>query len=128
MGRRPLDGYPQSVGYSKMSVFPHAGPASYIPMQPGSPTAVPIDDGDRVYAVEAGLKYFDYVAGGISDDGLYEVVAVPLNESDNGGANTPAGGTTSYGLVWYTINTRTQVTEGTDLSGSIVRLFATGPK
>lgn len=125
---RALDGWPAPIGYSKASVFPHAGPASYIPMQPGSPAAVPIDDGDRVYATEAGLKFFDYVAAGITDDGLYEVVAVPLNESDNGGANTPAGGYASYGLVWYVINTRTQVTETTDLSGSIVRLFAVGPK
>lgn len=125
---RPLDGYPQPFGYSKGSVFPHNGPSSYIPMQPGSPTAVPIDDGDRVQAVEAGLKLFDFVVGGLTDDGLYEVVAVPLNQSDNGGAATPASGTTSYGLVWYVVNTRTQVTEGTDLSAKVVRLFAMGPK
>lgn len=121
---RPLDGYPQSFGYSLGSVFPHAGPSSYIPMQPGSPVAVPIDDGNRVQALEAGMKYFDYVAGGLSDDGLYEVVAVPLSRS-----STQIGApTTTYGLVWYTVNTRTQVTEGTDLSGSTVRLFALGPK
>ncbi len=125
---RPLDLYPDSAGAHRYSVFPHAGPSSYVPMQPGSPVAVPIDDGDRVQAIEAGMKYFDFVVGGISDDGLYEVVAVPLNKSNNGGLPSPAGGTLTYGLVWYTINTRTQVTETTNLSGSIVRLLAFGPK
>lgn len=124
---RPLDGYPQPAGYSKVSVFPHAGPASYAQMQPGSPAAVPVDDGDRVEAVEAGLKLFDYVGGGITDDGLYEVVAVPLSVSGSS-SNVPAVPTTTYGLVWYTISTRTQVTDGVDLSGSVVRLFAYGPK
>src|SRR5262245_35753387 len=119
---RPLDGYPQPAGYSKVSVFPHAGPASYVPMQPGSPTAVPIDDGDRVQAVEAGLKSFDYVVGGLTDDGLYEVVAVPLTVSGSS-SGPPGQPTTTYGLVWYTVNTRTQVTETTNLSGSIVRLL-----
>lgn len=121
---RPLDGYPDSFGSHRASVFPHQGPSSYIPMQPGSPTAVPIDDGDRVQAIEAGMKYFEYVSGGISDDGLYEVVAVPLSASQN----MPGAPTMTYGLVWYTINTRTQVTEGTDLSGTYVRLFGLGPK
>lgn len=121
---RPLDGFPDSFGYNRASVFPHAGPSSYVPMQPGSPTAVPIDDGDRVQAIEAGMKYFSYVAAGLSDDGLYEVVAVPLSPSQN----QVGAPTTTYGLVWYTVNTRTQVTEGTDLSASYVRLFALGPK
>ena len=121
---RPLDGYPQPEGYSKVSVFPHAGPTSYQQMQPGSPTAVPIDDSDQVEAVEAGLKLFDFVVGGITDDGLFEVVCVPLSASDG-----PAGqATTRYGLVWYTVSTRTQVVQGTDLSGSTVRLLAYGPK
>lgn len=121
---RPLDLYPDSFGAHRGSVFSHPGPASYIPMQPGSPTAVPIDDGDRVQAIEAGMKFFDYVVGGLTDDGLYEVVAVPLSKSQT----SPGQSTTTYGLVWYTVSTRTQVTEGTDLSGSYVRLFALGPK
>lgn len=121
---RPLDGFPDSFGYNRGSVFPHIGPASYVPMQPGSPTAIPIDDGDRVQAVEAGMKYLSYVSGGLTDDGLYEVVAVPLSNT----LSQPGGPTTSYGLVWYVVNTRTQVTEGTDLSGSTIRLFALGPK
>lgn len=120
---RPLDMYPDSTGAHRESVFPHAGPTSYAQMQPGSPVAVPIDDGDRVEAVEAGMKLFDYVSGGITDNGLYEVVAVPLSITNN-----PGGSTATYGLVWYSINTRTQVTDGTDLSGSTVRLFAKGPK
>lgn len=123
---RPLDGYPNSSGYVRESVFGHAGPTSYVPMQAGSPTAIPVDDGDRVSAVEAGLKFLDFVVGGITDDGLYEVVAVPLTATDNG--TKPAAVATTYGLVWYTISTRTQVTEGVDLSGSVVRLFAKGPK
>lgn len=121
---RPLDMYPDSFGAHRGSVFPHAGPTSYQQMQPGSPVSIPIDDGDRVYATEAGLKYFDYVVGGLTDDGLYEVVAVPLSNS----LYQPGAPTTAYGLVWYTVNTRTQVSYNTDLSGSTVRLFALGPK
>lgn len=121
---RPLDGYPDSFGSHRASVFPHKGPTSYHQMQPGSPAAIPVDDGDYVEAVSAGMKYFDFVVGGITDDGLYEVVAVPFSNSlYQAGAPNPY-----YGLVWYTINTRTQVTDGVDLSGSTVRLFALGPK
>lgn len=118
-----LDMYPDAFGAHKATVFGHNGPTSYVPMQPGSPAATPIDDGDRVQAIEAGMKLFDFVVGGITDNGLYEVVAVPLSVTTNLG-----GPTATYGLVWYTISTRTQVTEGTDLSGSRVRLFALGAK
>lgn len=121
---RPLDLYPDSFGGHRASVFPHAGPASYTQMAADSPVGVPVTGGDDVEAVEAGMKYFDYLVGGISDDGLYEVVAVPKARSDyqSGAAQT------EYVLVWYTISTRTQVAAETDLSGSIVRLFAVGPK
>jgi hypothetical protein len=121
---RPLDGYPQPIGYSKASVFPHAGPSSYVQAIHSSPVHVPVTYGDRVQAVEAGMKYFDYVCGGITDDFLYEVVAIPISRSDV----QPGAPTTNYGLIWYHVSTRTQVTGGVDLSGSVVRLFALGPK
>ena len=121
---RPLDGYPDSFGSHRASVFPHKGPTSYQQMQPGSPVAIPVDDGDTVEAVSAGLKYFEYVSAGLTDDGLYEVVAVPLSNS----LYNPGAPQTTYGLVWYTVNTRTQVAYNVDLSGSTVRLFALGPK
>lgn len=117
---RPLDGYPQPFGYSKGSVFPHAGPASYTQLV----SASPVTGADDVEAVEAGLKSIDYLVGGISDDGLYEVVSVPVSASDS----QPGAAQSTYKLVWYTINTRTEVAAEVDLSDSIVRLFALGPK
>lgn len=124
---RPLDSFPDSWGANRAAVVDHAGPSSYIPMQPGSPTAVPIDDGDRVYATEGGLKLITYCSAGIANNGLYEAVAVPLNTSTDT-QPSPTSGTTAYGLVWYVINTRTQVTEGVDLSASVVRVLMVGPK
>lgn len=121
---RPLDGYPQPIGYSKASVFPHAGPTAYNPVVEESPATLPIAGGDRLEAVEAGLKLFDWVSFAISDSGTYRVEPIPVSSSDD----QPGAPTTTYILRWVVVATNTEVVTGVDLSENIVRLFALGPK
>ena len=121
---RPLDGYPQPFGYSKGSVFPHAGPTAYNPVVEESPADLPLAGGDRLEAVEAGLKLFDWVSGGYTDSGLFRVDAIPVTPSEDQ-VGAPA---TTYILRWVIVATNAEVANGTDLSEEIVRLFALGPK
>lgn len=121
---RPLDGYPTSWGSSRASVFPHAGPTLYQRVNLGSPSTVPVSDGDTVEAVEAGMKYFDIVLGSLTDSSLYEVQSIPVAQSDEmSGAQT-----TTYKLRWVVVATGAEVADGVDLSAEIVRLLAVGPK
>jgi hypothetical protein len=90
----------------------------------GSPTTVPVSGGDTLEAVQAGLKYFDFVVGGITDSGLYEVKTIPQARSDiQSGAPT-----TTYTLQWFVVATAAEVADTVDLSAEIVRLLAVGPK
>jgi len=121
---RPLDGYPQPFGYSKGSVFPHVGPASYTVVVESSPIHVPLAGGDIVYAVEAGLKLFDYVAMAITDDGQYMIQPIPASRSDD----QVGAPTATYILRWVVLSSGAEVTTTTNLSDQVVRLFALGPK
>lgn len=132
---RPLDGYPTSWGSQRSCVFPHTGPDSYtkVTIAEGDP----ITPGDTVLATEAGMKYFDHVADGVTDDGVFRVVAIPNNPSSNGNG-PPSGGFPSCTLMWFANKTatyggqaqviNTEVAAATDLSTFIVRLLAIGPK
>lgn len=129
---RPLDGYPDSFGSHRACVFPHAGPTSYtrVTVTPGT---VPMTGGDLVQAGEAGLKYFDVVFGGHSDDGAFSVIAVPVTPTAIVG-----GPSQTYRLKWIaqvagTIGGQAQTAgseaaASTNLSTVTVRLFALGPK
>src|ERR1017187_1126479 len=129
---RCLDGYPTSWGSTKASVFPHAGPTSYTQITAVAGT-VPVTGGDSVQAVEAGFKYFDYVKGGITDDGAFEVEAIPVTIT-----NIVGGPSKTYALKWLSRVTATvggqaqvagnEAVAGTNLSAEIVRLLAVGPK
>jgi len=121
---RPLDGYPQPFGYSKGSVFPHVGPTDYTVVVESSPIHVPLVGGDIVYAVEAGLKLFDYIAMAITDDGQYMIQPIPASQSDG----TAGRSTTSYILRWVVLATGAEVAVHTFLADQVVRLFALGPK
>lgn len=125
---RPLDSSPDSFGSHKASIFPHAGPASYTQVTVGSPAGTLVTvGGDLVQAVEAGMKLFDFVTGSLTDDGLYEVKCIPTSISGNSG-HLPAVPKTNYRLQWFVVSTGAEVSGGTDLSASIVRLFAVGTK
>jgi len=115
---RPLHGYPQSIGASVLSILPHTGPASYV--QVVHATGV----GDSVSGPEAGLKYFDWVSGGLTDSGTYRIEAAPTTAS-----TSPAGAAApTYLLKWVVVSSGAEVTAAVDLSAQIVRLMAIGPK
>ena len=130
---RPFDGSPDSWGATKTSRLPHAGPASYVVVTVGVAPAC-ATGGDTLEAVSAGMKWLDYVIGGITDTGHYRVDAIPKHQS---GA-TQGQQSTSYTLKWTSLVTaslggqsqvvNTEAIVGTDLSAEIVRLLAIGPK
>lgn len=115
---RPLQGYPTSIGSRVLSVFGHAGPTSYTQV-----TTAPVAGGDSVSASDGGLKFVDSVIGGITDDGLYRVEAIPAGTDDD--ANAPQGSSTMR-LRWTVVATGAQVGGAVDLSASVVRLTAIG--
>jgi hypothetical protein len=131
---RPFDGYPTSWGSSRASVFPHAGPSSYTRVTVTAGT-VPATAGDTVQAIEAGLKYFDFVAYGVTDDGAFAVIPIPAAKSNATPNGTP---TKTYILQWMALVTATvggqvqtagsEAAASTNLSAEIVRLLAVGPK
>ena len=126
---RPLDGYPTSFGSSRAAVFPHQGPTSYTQITEGVAPAL-ASGGDTVDAEsEAGFKWFDYLSGGLTDSGVYFVVAVPTTVS--GVIASPsrlAQPAQTYRLRWYDASTMAEVAGAVDLDAEIVRLFAIGPK
>jgi hypothetical protein len=120
---RNLFGYPDAWGAKRVAVFPHAGPASYTQVTVGSPSLSPASGGDEVEAASCGMKTFDVVIGGVTDDGLYRVAAIPQSLSSNpNGAPQEA-----YTLMWTVISTGAEVAGAVDLSDSVVRLLAVGP-
>jgi len=135
--QKALDGYPAPLGYSKISVFPHVGPTSYVQLAPVA-GVVPVVGGDTVQASEAGLKYFDVVEDAYTDDGAFRADAIPVTVSN------PASGVTSgipsltFKLKWFSNVTAavggqnqtagSEVVAGTNLSAFCIRLTAFGPK
>jgi hypothetical protein len=119
-----------SIGARLSALFSHAGPASYtqVVVTPGT---VPVTGGDVVQAVDAGLKYFDMLNGGQTDDGAFTLQAIPVSASNQNGS--PA---TTYRLKWIANFTAafggqnqvagTEVIAATNLTTAIARLFATG--
>jgi hypothetical protein len=124
MARKNLPDYPTSIGDKRLSVFVHTGPAVYAVIA----VATPPTGGDVVQAgPEAGLKYFDHVTGGVSDDGQFRVEAVyPAGNSAS--AAGAAQASTTVRLRWIVVATGLEVAGGVNLSGRTVRLKAIGPK
>lgn len=125
MARKNLEGYPTSWGNTRVSVFVHRGPSSYVAA--GSDDTYP-NLGDRVTAEEAGLKAFDAVIplGTSSIGGTYRVeVLWPGGDTPTlGGAAVP-----DRFVILRWIVTATNDEAGTiDLSAATVRLLAIGPK
>ncbi len=117
---RPLDSYPDSWGAQRASVMGVVGPTLYTAVTPGTPPAV-ATGGQTIYARDFGLKYFDFVVGGLSDSGAYRVEAIPGDQSGYG----PKGASLTYTLRWATV----AGTEASgDLDAEVVRVLAIGPK
>lgn len=135
---RPLADYPSAWGAQRASVFPHAGPASYTQITPGTPPA-PATGGDSVLPVEAGMKFFDQVQGNVTDSGNFSVLAIPTQPSSTSSTGPLSGQQcTAYTLLWIALVTGviggqaqvagTEAAATTDLSDEVVRLTAIGPK
>jgi len=133
--RRPLGNYPSSVGAVMQSIFPHLGPTSYVQVSI-TPGTVPITGGDTVNAGEAGLKNFDKVEGGTTDDGAFSVSAIPISPSNPSTGVLSGIPKTTYRLKWVANKTATmggqaqtagsEAVAGTNLTGFCVRLAAYG--
>lgn len=129
---RPLDGYPDSFGAHRASVFPHAGPASYTQITRGTPPT-PATGGDTASAAEAGFKFFEHIGPSVTDSGNYRVEPIPTTRSGVVGQQA-----TTYRLKWVALVTaslggqsqtiNTEAVAATDLSAEIVRLTALGYK
>lgn len=124
---RTFNGYPDSFGGKRASVFPHRGPTSYTVITEGVAPAL-ATGGDLAYATEAGMRYFDHAVGGQSDSGKYFVQVLPTTVSGVilvPGAIPQPG--TSVRLKWMVATTGAEA-GAVDLSAEIVRLFAIGPQ
>ena len=135
--QKTLDGYPQPFGSSKISVFPHVGPTSYVQVVAAA-GVVPSTGGDTIAASEAGLKYFDTINDAISDDGCFSVEPIATTISNPSSGATSGIPSTTFKARWLSRVTATiggqaqvagtEVVAGTNLSAECVRLNAFGPK
>lgn len=133
--RKALDGYPTSWGSSRACVWGHSGPASYTQVTILAGT-IPVTGGDTAQAVEACLKYFDKVYGGMTDDGSFIVTPIPVTITPL--TSTVGAASKTYKLRWVSNVTATvggqaqtagsEAVAGTNLSAQTVRLSAIGPK
>jgi len=123
-----MDGFPDSFGSHRAAVFPHPGPASYTQIVEGVAPAL-ATAGDTVSAIEAGMKYFEWVGAGLTDSGKFRVETIPTTPSGIVAAPTSISqpGLT-YRLRWVVVATGAEVAALVNLSAEIVRLFAVGPK
>jgi hypothetical protein len=121
-----LSDFPQSWGNKRVSVWYHRGPVLYVPVV----IATPVTTGDPVTDTEAGMRYIEYIMGGISDNGQYLVTAIP--GAGNPSQAQPTGGTVgapqrTWRLMW-SLAVSGQEAAAVDLSARTVRLFAIGSK
>lgn len=116
MAADTLSEMPQAFGGNRnYSILHYAGPASYTSVVPGTPPAGPTG-GQTIDATRFGLKYIEFIMGGMDESGTYLVFAA---------AGNPATAQT-YTLIWITANTGAQVAATTNLSTFKVRLTAIG--
>ncbi len=126
---KPLPGYPVDVSNKHLSIFDHYGPASYANI--GTNSGV----GDVVKASALGWGGFDTVNphfAGYSQSGNY-IVKVFTTSATTVPALTPSpgGAFPQFVLQWFTTSAAfgaisTEVTNTTDLSAEIVRLWTMG--
>ncbi len=116
---RPLDGYPDSWGAQRASVFPVTGPASYAGFTAPS-------TGGQVVQVSgpSGVKTVDFAVGAVSTDGLYRAEVVEILGSTLNGVPVARS---AIRLKWYVLSTGAEA-GALDLSGVTVYILVIGPK
>ncbi len=95
----------------RASAIDWLGPSTYAPVVAGSPPAL-ASVGDQIQAKAFGLKTITTLIGGITFDGVYEVIPTRLNE-------------TTWILYWRVLATGAEAGAIT-LNTSTVRLTALG--
>ena len=124
---RLMDSYPDAWGAHKVSVVPHQGPTLYtVVAEQTAPTLA--TGGDLLTAAECGMKYIEFVCGGLSDSGTYRVECIPTTVSGVVASPTrqPVP-TTTYCLRWVVVATGAEAA-AVDLDAEIVRLLVIGSK
>ncbi len=127
---KPLNLYPDAWGAHHGAVAAHYGPASYVQITLAAATAP--TNGDQVLASEFGMKNLDFVNDSLTDDGIFQLWAIPTAPS----APVSGASPTSFRLMWIANKTGTfggqaqtfgqEAAAGTNLSAFIARLFAIG--
>ena len=116
MADKLYGGYPASIGNKTASMLRHVGPASYTVVSPGTtPTG-----GDAILPSAFGLKFIEYMAPAVSEDGAYFVMPVPVGNKLG-----------QYLLRWFVIAggppaAMLEVTAAAPLSSYAVHLYAIG--
>ena len=124
-----LEGFPQSWGAKRVSVFYHNGPVLYVPVV----VATPVTTGDPVTDVETGMRYIEWLSGGVSENGQYRVEVIPGGGNPSQAQAAGVGGGTvgapqrTWRLRWIVVATGVEAA-AVDLSARSVRLLAIGSK
>src|SRR4026207_485304 len=113
MSQSLLAGMNFSLGDRKLAAIKVTGPSSYTAITAGTPPAGPTG-GQQIDAAAFGLKFIDFIIGGLDNSGKYNVLATP------GGSEEA----TSVRLMWILAVTGAE-TSG-DLSPYTARLLAIG--
>lgn len=95
----------------QLSAINWLGPTTYAPVVAGTPPAL-ASAGDQISAKAFGMKAFHAVIGGITFDGVYEVIPYRISG-------------TVWGLYWRVLSTGAQA-GAIALNTSTVRLTALG--
>ena len=119
MSNRPLDGYPDSWGAHRASVFPVVGPSTYAPYT--APTT-----GGQVVTLRgpSGVKLADFVQGAVSLSGLYRAEVVQYIGGNVSGVTVARAAVI---LKWYVVAGGAEAA-AIDLSAETVYLLVVGPK
>lgn len=116
---RPFDGYPDSFGAKRVSIFPVAGPVLYAAY-----TAPTTGGQDVVVNGPSGVKIADFVIGAVSRSGLYRAEVVQYEAATVNGQSLARA---KVILKWYVVAGGAEA-GAIDLSAEIVDLLIIGPK
>lgn len=120
MALRPKEGYPDSFGAKKVSIFPINGPSSYAQY-----TAPTTGGQDVIVTGPSGLKMVDFVQGAVTTDGLHRAEVVQYESATVNGVPLAFA---KIVLKWYVVATGAEVANAVNLSSKVVYLLAFGQK
>ena len=101
---RAVKGFPDNWGLHSVPIVEHLGPASYV------------QGGELIKAPLFGVRAYAHITGGLTYSGTYRVECLYPG----------TGIRSSVNLFWSVVSTGQQVTNGTNLSGEMVRLKVVG--